>query len=68
MTSIVLPLSVRPGDFNVFVQGRRKIAQDLPAKFTIDIIMTPCVAENNDVDDILRIVGRCSWKNHTPAK
>ena len=59
-TSIVRPLSVRPEDFNASVNGGRKIAHDLPTNFTIDIVMTPCVAENNDVDDILQLVGRCS--------
>ena len=64
VTSVVRPLSVRPDDFNAFVDGGRNIARDLPATFTFNMEMTPCVADNEDVDDILRIAGRCSWKNH----
>ena len=63
--SILRPISVKPEHQLAFVEGGRKIAHDLQANFTIDMVMTPCVAENNDVEDILKLVGRCSWKNHT---
>ena len=59
VTSIVRPISVRPRDFNAFVEGGRKIAHDLQAKFTIDMVMTPCVADNKDVEDILKVARRC---------